>query len=269
MSYDDSKLKVDSSGEKINDKVHNEIKDTNIKIYWYIKFSLPLNEGSVSQKTMTVTRINGDIFITDIIYNKTLELIVIDALEAYKEDEYYILHISKKLCSEDFITLKNDVHILFKIKGGQVSEYKQLALNIIVPKPKMPKDTKARVYLFQKSGKNPLDYVDKDKLPFVMIKLNPLIALIGIPVFIFGVYSNNITTFGIGIMIALIGFFHIIAQMRSNEFRSNFHYNMGVIRFNRGKYNKANKIFKKALNMNLKNEFAEYAVSKVSFFIDA
>ncbi|MDE6182206.1 MAG: hypothetical protein K2F59_03260, partial [Eubacteriales bacterium] len=187
MAYNDKKIKVDSSQKELNNKVRNEIEDTEEKIYWYMKFSQPLDPESISKKTMSVTETNGYIFDTKIIYNKNLELIVIEPLDIYKEEEYYILHIKKEVRSENMKNLKNDVHILFKVKGGQVAEFKELGENVIVPKPrKRPKverkPTKSRVYLFQKEEGNTID-INAETLPYLSMKFNPLIGIIGIPIF--------------------------------------------------------------------------------------
>ena len=68
MAYNDRKIKLDASEKEINKKFKNEIENTEEKIYWYIKFSLPLNRESVSRKTMNVTDTKGYIFKTKIIY---------------------------------------------------------------------------------------------------------------------------------------------------------------------------------------------------------
>ena len=269
MAYNDKKIKLDASQRDINKKFKNDIKNTEQKIYWYIKFSLPLNEDSVSKKTMKVTDTKGYIFRTDIIYNKSLELIVIEALEAYKEDEYYLLHISKKVKAENLKNLKKDVHILFKIKGGEVCEFKELGENVVVPKPrKKPKaktkQTKFKVYSFSKN--NPETMLG-DKLPYCDIKFNPIIAIAGVPLFLTGIFLKNQWIIGLGGVVATIGFAHIVMQVIKRDFRSIINYNLGVISFNKGKYKKSYKKFKKAMAIDPYNEFAECALNKVSFFL--
>ena len=272
MAYNDRKIKVDSSQRDINDKVKNEIEDTEDKIYWYMKFNQPLDPNSISKKTMSVTETNGYIFDTKIIYNKNLELIVIEPLDIYKEEEYYILHIKKEVRSENMKNLKNDVHILFKVKGGQVSEFKELGENVIVPKPrKRPKadrkPTKSKVYLFEREGGKLSNNPGEVALPYLSIKFNTLIGIIGMPIFAIGIIMKNLMISGAGGIVALIGFIHILTQVTKNEFKSNFYYNIGVSRFNKEKYAKSKKSFKKALSLNINNEYAEYALNKVSFYL--
>lgn len=269
MAYNDKKIKLDASQRDINKKFKNDIKNTEQKIYWYIKFSLPLNEESVSKKTMKVTDTKGYIFKTDIIYNKSLELIVIEALEAYKEDEYYLLHISKNVKAENLKNLKKDVHILFKIKGGEVAEFKELGENVVVPKPrKKPKiktkETKSKVYSFAKD--NP-ESILGDRLPYCDIKFNPVIAIAGVPLFLIGIFLKNQIIIVLGAIVATIGFAHIVMQVSKKDFRAILNYNLGVVSFNKGKYKKSYKKFKKAIIMDPYNEFAEYALNKVSFFL--
>ncbi len=271
MAYNDRKIKVDSSEKSINEKVTNDIKNTEEKIYWYIKFSQALDPESVSKKTMCVTETNGEIFKTKIIYNKNLELIVIEPLEIYKEDEYYILHIKKEVRSEQMKNLKNDVHILFKIKGGQVAEFKELGENVIVPKPRKRKkierkETKSKVYLFQKDGSGNIE-LNSEILPYLSLKFNPIIGIIGILILAAGIFFANFIISILGIISTLFGIVHILNQVLKNEFRSNLAYNLGVSKFNKMKYKKANIYFKKALSINLKNEYAEFALNKCSFYL--
>ncbi|WP_250277709.1 hypothetical protein [[Clostridium] colinum] len=269
MAYNDKKIKLDASQKEINKKFKNEIEDTEQKIYWYIKFSSALDEKSVSTKTMNVTDTKGYIFKTNIEYNKELELIVIETLEPYKEEEYYILHVNKNVRAENLKKLKKDVHILFKIKGGEVAEFKELGDNVVVPKPRYrpkmkQKETKSRVYNFQKEGQ--ADMLG-DRLAYAHIKFNPIIAIVGVPLFLIGIFLNNQIIIALGGVIAFLGFSHIILQVTRREFRSMLNYNLGVFSFNREKYKKAKKRFKKALNIDVYNEFAEYGLNKVSFFL--
>lgn len=272
MAYNDRKIKVDSSEKSINEKVRNDIKNTEEKIYWYIKFSQALDQESVSKKTMCVTETNGEIFKTKIIYNKNLELIVIEPLEIYKEEEYYILHIKKEVRSEQMKNLKNDVHILFKIKGGQVIEFKELGENVIVPNPRKRKnikreETKSKVYLFQKDNGYNIE-LNSQILPYTSLKFNPIIGIIGIGIFGIGIFLSNFVVSLIGGIGSLLGIGHIINQVFKKEFRSNIAYNLGVSKFNKMKYKKAYIYFKKALSINVKNEYAEFALNKCSFYLE-
>ncbi len=269
MAYNDRKIKLDASEKDINEKFKNEIENTDEKIYWYIKFSLPLNEESVSKKTMKVTDTKGYIFKTKIIYNKALELIIIETLEPYKEEEYYILHISKDIKAESLKNLRKDVNILFKIKGGVVEEFKELGDNVVIPKPrKRPKSKqkqiKARVYYFEKENEQ---NIQGDRLSYVNIKFNPILAIAGVPLFLIGIVLKNHIIISLGGVVSCLGFFHILMQVSNREFRSNLYYNLGVISFNKEKYIKAQKRFKKSLIINSYNEHSEYALNKVSFFL--
>ncbi len=269
MAYNDKKIKLDASQKDINEKFKNDIENTEEKIFWYIKFSLPLDTESVSKKTMKVTDTKGYILKTNIIYNKSLELIVIETLEPYQEEEYYILQISKEVRTENLKNLKRDVNILFKIKGGEVLEFKELAENIVVPKPrKRPKvdrkEVKSRVYSFEKDVENLLG----DKLPFASIKFNPFVAIAGVPLFLIGIFLKSNIIIALGGVVACLGFVHIIMQVGKREFRSNLIYNLGVVSFNKEKYKKAKKRFKKAIIINRYNEYAEYAIRKLSFYLE-
>ncbi|WP_317366682.1 hypothetical protein [uncultured Tyzzerella sp.] len=270
MAYNDKKIKLDASEKDINEKFKNEIENIEEKIYWYIKFSLPLEEESVSKKTMKVTDTKGYIFKTDIIYNKALELIVIETLEPYKEEEYYILQISKDVKAENLKTLKKDVNILFKIKGGVVEEYKVLGDNVVVPKPKKKlkskkNRTRSKVYSFQKEDNQMA--LGGDRLSYIRIKFNPLLAIVGVPLFLIGIFLTSNAIIALGGVVSCLGFFHILSQVLNRNFRSNLYYNLGVVSFNKEKYKKAQKRFKKSITINSYNEYSEYALNKVSFFL--
>lgn len=283
MAYNDNQIKVDASKRELNNKITNLITDTDDDVFWYIRFNLPLDEQSISNKTMKVTDTKGFVIRTNIVYNKALELIIINPLEKYVKDEYYILHISKKVKSENMQQLKKDVHILFKIKEGQLVDFKEIEENVIVPTPRISfydafknvapakerKQTKSRVYSFTEEQERKLEEARKDdnKLPYLNLKINPTIAIIGAILFFLGsILSQGILT-TIGIFTSIVGFTILVLQMQVQEFKSNFFYNVGVINFNRGNYKRANKNFKKAVNINSNNELAEYALNKSLFFM--
>lgn len=272
MAYKDGKIKVDSSLKELNNKVITDIENKDEKIYWYIKFNQSLDEASVSNKTMQVTQSNGYLFNTKIIYNKHLELIVIEPLEKYKEGEYYILHVKKEVRSKNMKSLKNDVHILFKVHKGVVSEFKELPSYVKVPKPrKKPLSkrikTKSKVYLFQKHSNKKLNLDSSSVLQYLPIKINPLVGIAGIALAIGGFLSKVSLLIIPGLITSFLGIIHLFKQINSFEFKSNFNYNLGVARFNKEKYKKAEISFKKALSFNTFNEHAEYALSKVSFYL--
>lgn len=273
MAYSDDKIKVDAFKRSLNDKVRTDIDNTQEKIYWYLKFNLKLDESSVSNKTTTVTDTEGFIFKTTVRYSNSRKFIIIEPLEPYEEGKYYILHISEEVRSENLQNLKEAVHILFKILNGQISYYKILDNNVTVPTPVERKEPKTKVYLFQKEkskdDKNSAPVIDEDSdtLNGLKVKFNPLIGASGILIFMLGaIIQNMMVVVGAGIM-AVVGVIHIGTQISNKDFRSKVSYNMGVSRFNKKDYIKANKFFEKSLKANPHNEHAEYAINKNSFLM--
>ncbi len=256
-----------ASSPSLRDKIHIDIKNTTDIIYWHIKFNIPLDEASVSEKTTGVTDTQGYILSTEIKYSQKSNLISIRPLEPYVQNEYYILSISKTVRSANLQNLKNDIHILFKLKNNVISEYKILPPNVTVPKPKKkPKSAqspKSKVYSFDKYK----DGEQGDNLPSASIFINPIIGTIGIFSFIGSIVMNNWVFMAISGVIAGIGVLHIIKQVINKKFRSNFIYNRGVRCFKKEKYEKADRFFSRALELNSENEYAEYAKNKVFYYL--
>lgn len=279
MGYSDDKIKVHSTDKTLTEKMKTDIGNTKEKIYWYLRFNLNLDETSVSEETTQVTDTDGFIFKTVVRYNGNKKFIVIEPLEPYEEDKYYILHISEKVRSENLQNLKEAVHVLFKILNGHISYYKILDSSVKVPKPVHRKEPKTKVYLFQKekgtseekqkSKKNKKETIneDEDTLNGLKVSFNPLIGTGGVLGFMVGaVLQNMLVVAGAG-AIALVGITHIGMQIKDKEFRSRVSYNRGVSKFNKKDYVKANKFFEKALAINPNNEHAEYAINKNSFLM--
>jgi len=260
-------VEVITSIPSLKEKVHVNIKDPNEKIFWYIKFNLNLDPSSVSKKTTNVTDTEGYILDITIRYDENRNLIEISPLEDYIQNHYYLLNISKKVRSVNKKHLKRDVHVLFKIKGKVVSEFKILPPNVKVPKPRRRKkevdDTAMRVYSFEKD----IGDIKGDNLPFADIMINPLIGAIGVVLTIISLSIGNFIIILACAAIALLGVVHIVIQLSRPVFRSNFIYNMGVRAFKKDKFEKADKLFTKALNINPENEYAEYAKNKITYYI--
>ncbi len=262
-------FEVVTSSPKLKDKIHIDIKNSTDVIYWHIKFNIPLDEESVSEKTTGVTDTKGYILKTKIRYSQKSNLISIQPLEHYEQNEYYILSISKEVRSANLQNLKNDIHILFKLKNNVISEYKILPPNVTVPKPrKKPrsmqrKEIRTRVYSFDKYK----DGEKGDNLLWANIMINPIIAVIGLLGLITSVFINEVIFTIISGLVSVVGIAHIVKQIVNKKFRSNFLYNRGARAFKKEQYEKADKLFTKAIHLNPENEYAEYAKNKVSYYL--
>lgn len=268
MPYNDRLIKVDASQRELNDKIKNLITEIDGEIFWYIRFNLPLCESSVSSKTMKVTDTEGYIIKTEIIYNKSLELIIIKPIEKFEKEEYYILHITKKVKSEDKQNIKKNIHILFKIKEDNSLDIKELEDNVKVPRPKVDirtnlnlKTSSTEYNNYQNIKLEEAKSYKNDKLPYLSINIKPLIAVIGSIIFLLGSVLKIYILIIVGIIIFFIGFFILILQMSTKEFKSKFFYNLGALRFNKGKYDKAINNFRKAIIYDQRNALADYSIN--------
>ncbi len=264
---DEEYIKLVTSSPELKDKIHIDLSDYNGTIYWQIKFNIPLDETSVSEKTTGVTDTEGYIMDTKIRYSQKSNIISIQPLEQYVQNQYYILSISKNVRSANFQNLKRDIHILFKIKNNVISKYKILPPNVSVPKPKKkPKSMrspKSKVYSFDKykNGEK------SENLPFASIMINPAIGALGLLATIGSLFMNNWIFIAVSALIVVVGVLHILKQIMNKKFRSNFVYNRGARCFRKEKYEKANLLFSRALALNPENEYAEYAKNKVFYYL--
>jgi len=282
--YEKSKLragnvKIAATNPGIKNKIRTNIAEDADTVFWYIRFNTGLDASSVSKKTMNVTERNGYIVNTDISYVSESRVISICPIDCYAQNEYYFLNISKKVKSDKGVNLKREIHIMFKIVGNQIAEFK-----ILSPETKLPK-SKKRPPGYLPNGElvfpvNPLnkvytstfkkekfDRLPQDKLPYETLKFNPIIAIIGLIVAGVGIYLRNYGLVLAAAVIAAAGFAHIIVQFTRKEKRATIRYNAGAFQFNRGRYKKARESFKQAAAFDERNEYAEYAAAKVKFYV--
>ncbi len=269
MKHDNIRIKA--SNPSLESKINVEINQPTDTVYWYIKFNIALDPESVSEKTMSVTDTMGYIMRTFITYNESRHMIVISPLDTYEQKRFYVLNISKKVRSAKGQELKHEIHILFKLLNDEIQEFEILKSNVKLPKPKpRPKDydqkyTRSKVYSYD--GKS-LGTVSSDKLPFAGIRINPILGVLGIGILIWSLtrVPLSLDLMITALIICGVGLAHIVYQMTRREFRANMLYNRGVMQFNSGKYQKADKLFNKAHALDVNNELAEYAVNKVTFY---
>lgn len=284
MGQNDEYIKLAASIPGLKEKINVDIDKPSEKVYWYIKFNTPLDEQSVSKTTMGVTDKEGYILDTEITYSQKKQMIVINPLEAYVQNEYYFLNISKKVRSEKLQELKNDIHILFKLKGNVISEFKILPPDAKVPTPRrrivQEKPIHTRVYAFekehktiQKQPKKGKDTVDESGVTKEYLKLtadfpiNPTLAAIGMVSSIISIFVGYAPVIVACALIALAGFVHVVFQISRPNFRSIYYYNKGARLFNKERYFKARFYLDKALGLNPENEYAEYAMNKLSYYL--
>jgi len=275
LDYRDKNITISSNVPGLKDKIQANlegIKDNNI--FWYIKFNIPLDETSVSEKTMKVTDTDGYLMRTEITYDDIKHVILISPLDTYEQGVFYVLRISKKVRSKRKNALKSEIYILFKLTGNQISEFKTLKSNVTIPEiKKRPKNydamfkekikTASRLYSFDETTYNE---IGRDKLPSAPVKINIWLGVFGLVVVIAYIFSHSFAVLIAGLVICGLGAAHIVIQINVKETRSIIVYNRGAKRFNAERYDEADFSFKKALFLDPQNEMAEYAVNKMSFY---
>jgi hypothetical protein len=262
---------------KIQAHLDNLADDTNI--FWYIKFNIPLDETSVSEKTMNVTDTDGYLMRTEITYDDVKHVIQISPLDTYEQEVFYILRISKKVRSKRGHKLKSEIYILFKLMNNQISEFKTLKSNVQIPSvQKRPKNydamfrekiqkekaqTASRIYSFDDT---PFKEAGPDRLPTAPVSINILVGIVGIVVVVAFIITRLMPILYAGLAVCGLGLAHIIAQIRKREMRAVLAYNAGVRKFNKERYDDARYSFKKAALFDPHNEMVEYANNKMTFY---
>ncbi len=265
-----NRIRLATSIPSLKDKIQIDLAPDSDDVFWYIRFNIPLDESSVSHKTMSVTDTAGYIMRTEISYNQASNMIVISPIDSYEQDIYYLLNISKKVRSAKGQHLRSKIHILFKLIGNQISEFKVLKSTVKVPLPRpRPKDyeqkvSRMKLYSF---GDALLKDVPQDKLPTTPISANLLPAVLGPLVIAANFFVKMPVLWLVGVGLCLLGAIWLGFALSRPKQRSVIFYNRGVRHFNKERYTKAHQCFKQALALDENNELAEFAYNKVSFYL--
>jgi tetratricopeptide (TPR) repeat protein len=276
MSVENDRIRIATSQPSLKNKVKTHLSGNTDVIYWYIRFNIPLDGTSVSEKTMDVTDTDGYIMRTDIEYDSVKNIIIISPLDTYEQNRFYLLSISKKVRSARGQYLRSTINILFKLYENQITDFKILKKDVKIPKPRpRPPDydqqqaaKKANV----KSGASAafdqtyLDRTSRDKMATVGFFFNPVIGIIGIIIVVMGLIIGNLWVIIAGTLVCVLGLAHIYKQWLNKELSSTVFFNLGVRRFNKEKYTEAERYFKRAVNDNPKNELAKYGLYKISLY---
>lgn len=267
----DQKIRVATSIPSLKNKLQTNLSGPTDVIYWYIRFNIPLDDTSVSEKTMDVTDTEGYIMRTDISYSKENHVIVISPLDTYEQNRFYLLNITKKVRSARGQNLRSDIHVLFKLLDNQISDYKVLKKDAKIPKPKpRPRDYDKR----QKAASAPnvidQEYIDrspKDQMATVNFYINVWVGLAGLILAIVSMVINIIWLLLASAVVCIAGLVHIYIQMKRSELASTLAFNKGVRLFNAHRYRQAEAAFQKSLQVNPDNELAKYGLYKVSLYL--
>ena len=261
------KIKIATNIPGLKDKIITHISDGKNTVYWYIQFNVPLDESTVSDKTMNITDTSGYIMRTDISYMKGKNIIVISPLDTYEQNVYYILSISTKVRALSGRKMQSQIHILFKLMNNKIADYKVLKSNAEIPAPKKRPhnydEIRQKLYA---SDESIFKTAGQDTLVPAKLSINIVAGVIGILIMACFFYFTNIAILAAGFLVCLLGVSHIIYQMSRKKIRSVMVYNKGVRKFNRGQYAEAELYFKRASLLDQNNETAEYALNKVEYY---
>ncbi|MCL1878487.1 MAG: tetratricopeptide repeat protein [Defluviitaleaceae bacterium] len=263
------KIRVAVSDPNLKDKIKINLTGDIDTIHWSIRFNIPLDETTVNDKSMEVTDTDGYVMRTEITYKPEGNGITISPLDSYDEQRYYLLKISKKVCSAKGQSLKSEINILFKLYQGKISESKTIKPDIPVPKSRARPNNYDDLQPLR--GKNDLDnYVDnlpkRTRMSLDANGINPLVGIFGFLGVIGGVIAMSFTVIVGSTVLCILGALHILLQWQNKNFRAKMYYNRGVRHFNRMQYQPAKANFEKSVSINPNYELAKYGLVRVGIY---
>ena len=95
--------------------VEQDMKYRTGKFLWRVSFSAPLNPATVNNMNLYVTDSADHPLKTAIRYDTISNYIEIEPLEAYTQNESYILTVTKNVESKGGQKLKNEVKLKFRV----------------------------------------------------------------------------------------------------------------------------------------------------------
>lgn len=108
-------LDIEDIPPQLANKVKQNLKFKTGNFIWRVRFNIPLDPKTVNKDTMYVSNSQNQRLRTYIKYDPAKELIEIEPLEPYAENEYYHLVITTKVKSKGGQSLREPVQIKFKL----------------------------------------------------------------------------------------------------------------------------------------------------------
>ncbi len=108
-------IQIENASPEDKSKIKQDLKFRTNTFTWKVAFNIELNPQTVSSETVSVTTKSQTPFNTKIKYNASERCIEIEPLEAYSENESYILHVSTKVQSKSGKYLTRPIRVQFKI----------------------------------------------------------------------------------------------------------------------------------------------------------
>lgn len=108
-------LNIESITGGVDSKVKQDLKFRTGKFVWRVKFNTALDPQTVNNINLYVTTLGQTPLKTAIRYDTLNNMIEIEPLESYTQNESYVLNITTKVKSKGGKTLKTPIQIQFKL----------------------------------------------------------------------------------------------------------------------------------------------------------
>lgn len=108
-------IDIEEISDGVENRVKQDLKFKTGKFVWRVKFNTPLNPQTVNNVNLYVTGVNQSPLKTTIKYDTINNIIEIEPLEPYAQNESYILNITTNVKSKGGQNLKKPIKIKFKL----------------------------------------------------------------------------------------------------------------------------------------------------------
>jgi len=258
------------TNKEIKNKVKSELRRYTDNFYWNIKFNVPLLMSSVNPETTNVTNEYGDLLQAKVFYIPYDNIICIEPQEKYADDIYYFLNISTGVCSENGHSLKNEIHIRFKLKNKKIAEiktfkgeikFKKIPLSLRLNLPYVRISTR----FFRLGGKAGYEY----RMPVLIMPYFILPFIICLIIyFLMPKYINYLIGYPICLVMIVFQIVITIIQYRGKRRKSILYYNKGVHFYNSRQLLDALDYFEEAYKIDSSNSSAKNAILKVNKYLN-
>lgn len=108
-------LEIESTSENVASMVKQDLKFKTGKFIWRVKFNTALDPSTVNNVNLYVTTLSQSALKTSITYDSLNNMIEIEPLEPYTQNESYLLNITTKVKSKGGKNLKQPIQVQFKL----------------------------------------------------------------------------------------------------------------------------------------------------------
>lgn len=108
-------LEIESTSANVAAMVKQDLKFKTGKFIWRVKFNTALDPSTVNNVNLYVTTLSQSPLKTAITYDSLNNMIEIEPLEAYTQNESYLLNITTKVKSKGGQSLKQPIQVQFKL----------------------------------------------------------------------------------------------------------------------------------------------------------